>query len=466
MKKIFLATAIAFAALSLQSCLHDDEELFPDSAANRLEAAVKADRELLESAENGWEMHYYTGEQYTGGGYTMFMKFKNGKAFVSSDIAPADMVETSSYDIVKDKGPVLTFNTYNMVMHYLAQPFQDDVDGEQGDYEFVITKTTQDSIYVKGKKWGNKFVMTRIPASTSWKETITKMQTVLHSMRFFYLTNGVQDVSTALTFDPTLRRAYLGSDDTSGVPFYLTTEGIELHTPITINGKQVQSLKFEASDKSLSCADAGYTFTPYTPAGFTPLESFVGNWTLGFQTMSNGSLRNSSITMPIQQTQDLIQQTSFTTAVAYVTYGQLLLRFIFSYSPIAGTLTLPTQYVLAADDGSGQYAELSDYVPGCAALMMLGVNSSGLLNGTDSHIYYPTMTTVYDSATKKYSLVDANGQADGLAFICVDSSGSPMYQLSDGSFTTDTDKVEADEGASLASFMFWFNVHDFTPATE
>ena len=160
MKKIFLATAIAFAALSLQSCLHDDEELFPDSAANRLEAAVKADRELLESAENGWEMHYYTGEQYTGGGYTMFMKFKNGKAFVSSDIAPADMVETSSYDIVKDKGPVLTFNTYNMVMHYLAQPFQDDVDGEQGDYEFVITKTTQDSIYVKGKKWGNKFVMT------------------------------------------------------------------------------------------------------------------------------------------------------------------------------------------------------------------------------------------------------------------------------------------------------------------
>ena len=292
------------------------------------------------------------------------------------------------------------------------------------------------------------------------------MQTVLHSMRFFYLTNGVQDVSTALTFDPTLRRAYLGSDDTSGVPFYLTTEGIELHTPITINGKEVQSLKFEASDKSLSCADAGYTFTPYTPAGFTPLENFVGNWTLGFQTMSNGSLRNSSVTMPIQQTQDLIQQTSFTTAVAYVTYGQLLLRFRFSYSPIAGTLTLPTQYVLAADDGSGQYAQLSDYVPGCAALMMLGVNSSGLLNGTDSHIYYPTMTTVYDSATKKYSLVDANGQADGLAFICVDSSGSPMYQLSDGSFTTDTDKVEADEGASLASFMFWFNVHDFTPATE
>ena len=82
----------------------------------------------------------------------MFMKFKSGKAYVSSDIAPGSMVTSSSYDVISDRGPVITFNTYNMIMHYLASPSMSNVEGEQGDYEFVITKTTQDSIYVKGKK--------------------------------------------------------------------------------------------------------------------------------------------------------------------------------------------------------------------------------------------------------------------------------------------------------------------------
>ena len=80
MKKILLGSAVALATLSLQSCLTDDKELFDESAANRIEAVVAADKQLLESATNGWQLHYYTGKQYTGGGYTMFVKFKDGKA--------------------------------------------------------------------------------------------------------------------------------------------------------------------------------------------------------------------------------------------------------------------------------------------------------------------------------------------------------------------------------------------------
>ena len=77
MKKIILGAALAFVSMSLTSCLHDNEDLFDKPAAERMEEAVKADKELLESASNGWQMHFYTGEQYTGGGYTMFMKFKS-----------------------------------------------------------------------------------------------------------------------------------------------------------------------------------------------------------------------------------------------------------------------------------------------------------------------------------------------------------------------------------------------------
>lgn len=204
MKKIILGAALAFVSMSLTSCLHDNEDLFDKPAAERMEEAVKADKELLESASNGWQMQFYTGEQYSGGGYTMFMKFKSGKAYVSSDIAPAEMVTSSSYDVVTDHGPVLTFNTHNLIMHYLAQPSQGNVEGEQGDYEFIIMKTTQDSIYVKGKKWGNKFVMTRVPEDESWKESISKMQNVTNNMNFAYLPENAVNTDDAVLFDPDL----------------------------------------------------------------------------------------------------------------------------------------------------------------------------------------------------------------------------------------------------------------------
>ena len=175
MKKIINSILIGAAVLGLSSCsLHDDTELFGEPAAERLEKAVAADKALLESASNGWELHLWTGKEYSAGGYTYFMKFANDKVTVSSDIAPATMKTTSSYDVISDQGPVLTVNTFNEIFHYLAQPSMDDDDGEQQDYEFVIMRTTNDSIYLRGKKWGNHMVMTRVAESTSWEDEITR----------------------------------------------------------------------------------------------------------------------------------------------------------------------------------------------------------------------------------------------------------------------------------------------------
>ena len=48
-------------------------------------------------------------------------------------------IMTSQYDIISDMGPVLTFNTYNAILHYFTEPKgSSDVDGMAGDYEFVF----------------------------------------------------------------------------------------------------------------------------------------------------------------------------------------------------------------------------------------------------------------------------------------------------------------------------------------
>ena len=284
MKKIINSILIGAAILGLSSCsLHDDTELFGEPAAERLEKAVAADKTLLESAANGWELHMWTGKDYSGGGYTYFMKFANDKVTVSSDIAPANMKTTSSYDVISDQGPVLTVNTYNEVFHYLAEPSMDDDDGEQQDYEFVIMRTTNDSIYLRGKKWGNHMVMTRVAESASWEDEINKIQQMDEGlMRTFSLVEG----------NDTLGGVSLGDDriltytDKSGykkIPYYVSTKGITLAKPLEVNGKALQELNYDADDMSLNPDGAtaqGLKLSVKLPKNYMKYSEFAGDYNM------------------------------------------------------------------------------------------------------------------------------------------------------------------------------------------
>ncbi len=284
MKNIINSILIGTAVLGLSACsLHDDTELFGDPAAERLEKNVAADKTLLESAANGWELHMWTGKDYSGGGYTYFMKFANDKVTVSSDIAPANMKTTSSYDVISDQGPVLTVNTYNEVFHYLAEPSMDDDDGEQQDYEFVIMRTTNDSIYLRGKKWGNHMVMTRVAESTSWEDEINKIQQMDEGlMRTFSLVEG----------NDTLGGVSLGDDriltytDKSGykkIPYYVSTKGITLAKPLEVNGKALQELDYDADDMSLNPDGAtaqGLKLSVKLPKNYMKYSEFAGDYNM------------------------------------------------------------------------------------------------------------------------------------------------------------------------------------------
>lgn len=284
MKNIINSILIGTAVLGLSACsLHDDTELFGEPAAERLEKNVAADKTLLESAANGWELHLWTGKDYSGGGYTYFMKFANDKVTVSSDIAPANMKTTSSYDVISDQGPVLTVNTYNEVFHYLAEPSMDDDDGEQQDYEFVIMRTTNDSIYLRGKKWGNHMVMTRVAESTSWEDEINKIQQMDEGlMRTFSLVEG----------NDTLGGVSLGDDriltytDKSGykkIPYYVSTKGIMLLQPLEVNGKALQELNYDADDMSLNPDGAtaqGLKLSVKLPKNYMKYSEFAGDYNM------------------------------------------------------------------------------------------------------------------------------------------------------------------------------------------
>ena len=134
---------LALVCLGLQSCLFQEEDYFDDSSANRATADVKRCSELLEAAPNGWVMEYYVGKDYSLGGITLLCKFDGQRVTMASQIAGADETVNSLYSVKSEQATMLSFDTYNYLVHYFGQPqgsMADDPNGTLGgDYEFVIS---------------------------------------------------------------------------------------------------------------------------------------------------------------------------------------------------------------------------------------------------------------------------------------------------------------------------------------
>ena len=284
MKKILFCMQALVASLLLTACLHDDNEVFDESAAQRIEKAVTADKALLESAPNGWELHLWTEPKYTGGGYTYLMKFKNGKVTVSADIAPAEMQTTSSYDVIQDAGPVLTINTFNTIFHHLSTPSMQDDDGHGQDFEFIIQRTTNDSIYLEGRKFGNKMVMTRIKPELNWKNHLEAIQQTESDMLMTYIyVVGTDTTFVNLSEERSLTTKAGQSRDSA--PYYYTATGITLRAPVMVGGKQVQHFKYNSNALTLSCTDNGASaivLKAALPKDYMNYADFTGTYDLAY----------------------------------------------------------------------------------------------------------------------------------------------------------------------------------------
>lgn len=234
MRKFLLYIMGVISMLSFQSCLHDDKEVFDESAAERLEHATEETKQILESSTSGWAFQYYLGDEYTSGGCTYLVKFKDGKADVALDLVddPTDITH-SSYDVVKDQGPVLTFNTYNEWMHYFANPKSDGTTSG-GDFEFTVMKISNDTIDLKGRTTGNKMRLIRLPENTDWSTYFNAIYDFEDNMFDSYrvMEDGVEQ--GVVSFN-SRRYSYVASDKSVvRNPYCVTPNGIAV--PVAFAG--------------------------------------------------------------------------------------------------------------------------------------------------------------------------------------------------------------------------------------
>ena len=413
MKKIRIIYAIAFVGFFLQSCsLHDDKDVFDKSAAERIDEAIAYDKQILESASNGWKLVYYTGKEYTGGGYTYLCKFKDGDATVAGDMSDGYKTATSSYDVIADQSTVLTFDTHNELMHKFATPTSSSIDGEQGDYEFVIQRVTNDSIYLKGKKWGNKMVMTRMPKNLSWEEHIDSINKIANDIRYNNKVMNGNDSIGYISIDDYTRRAVLTSgSEKADVPYYVTSKGICLQSPVTINGQQLRELKYDLDTHSFepSNLNSSVKIAGYYPEHYQLINFYEGVWTLdGYQAGSDYKP-----TSTLQQYRVVLTYYDPIYLKGKVTIDGYTYDLYFRYYRDKGVISLVQQY---ADDPSGEYSY--------ANVAPVSFASEGRFNWTGA------LYGQYNDATQQIEFAwDGVGAAaiDSYVFLATTTSGSPVY---------------------------------------
>jgi hypothetical protein len=262
---ILLLSLLLFA---LQACVKDEDKVFDAPAIERVNTAISHCRTTLCGAPNGWVMEYYPETDRSLGGYYFICTFGvDGKVQVVSEINagnnyPAGTPVTSDYDVIADESVVLTFNTYNAVMHYFVDPSFSDIDGYAGDYEFLVREVTPTRIVMTGKKHGNRIVMTSYADTPDTWLTYLKAlndmdwatKTLLYKVR-----TGGQEVPGIEVTNLDLYRALRITDGTGNstlAPYIPTLTGIKLYEPATIAGKTAQHFMFNPVDETLTAVES------------------------------------------------------------------------------------------------------------------------------------------------------------------------------------------------------------------
>lgn len=249
--------------LCLVSCTQDEKDIFGDSSANRMSIALKECNDILVNSANGWVLEYYP-EEHKYGGFHLYLTFsEKGEVTITTEsplLKYPNERTTSEYQLKADMGPVLSFDTYNRVLHQFSDPNPDGL-GFEGDYEFIVLKANKDKVELKGKKNGVKMQMTPLPAGTTWEDYSVWVDKMISRFPGFTMRLDVKGVivdteeSEGIGRYLTFRLPDGVSSSVEGMAYMYTSTGIKFKEPVSIAGRTIQNFEATQDGKSLYCID-------------------------------------------------------------------------------------------------------------------------------------------------------------------------------------------------------------------
>ena len=205
---------VAFATVALAGCSQFQEDnLFEESAALRIEHNAEKLQNILVDAPNGWVLQYYTGRGISVfEGFNLFAKFeRSGKVTLAGDHrflrngnAGKYTEHSSLYELIREDGLVLAFNTWNDVLTPFVDPVAfwaapdilvKDGEGMQGDQNLVVKFMSENQIILRGERYDAEVRL--VKADRDWQTYIAdtkamKERFTSDDIDSYYITAGDQ----------------------------------------------------------------------------------------------------------------------------------------------------------------------------------------------------------------------------------------------------------------------------------
>lgn len=274
-------------AILLQSCLKDQEDIFDTPSSIRMQEVLDNAKKVLTSSEEGWAFDYYPDRNQSYGGYAYTVKFDNEKVTVGAELKPGTF-ESSLYKLTNDNGPILSFDSYNTLMHYFATPSSAEYEGKDGDFEFIIMSVTDNLITLRGKRTGNTMYMRRLTQTPS-----TYINAVFNISDNIIISSasgklGASEISCAIDLGG--RRmdiTYMKGEEAIVVSeCYIPSEtGIRFYNPIELNGAILTELDYNIDTSTFSGKDSAgneITLAGTLSEDYTPFVQFEGKYDFNY----------------------------------------------------------------------------------------------------------------------------------------------------------------------------------------
>lgn len=285
--------AILFAAailLPLTSCLKEQADVFEVPSSQRMQNFLEGVRKTLQEPKNGWALSYYPGS--SSATCYMAVKFEAQQVAVIGESAPAETVR-SSYKLTTDDGAVLSFDTYNSVLHYYATADSEHYQARGGDFEFDIVKADSERIVLRGKRSRNFCYLDPLPDDKGAAEFLEEMVAAKDALSIVAFEGEITGGLVEGFLDGTSNTLSIGrkgaeSTELVSVRYMIVpggtgaTSAIHINEPFTFQGVTFQDFEYkEDTDDSTkgTFTGSGITFQKVIPEGFVPYDYFIGKWT-------------------------------------------------------------------------------------------------------------------------------------------------------------------------------------------
>lgn len=249
--KFLFLILLGLSTLLLQSCLKDQSDIFDKSSSLRMQETLDKAKETLLSSPNGWAFDYYPDRNLSYGGFAYTVVFDEDKATVECELA--DESESSYYRLTNDDGPVLSFDTYNSLMHLFATPSAGAYEADDGDFEFVIMDIQPDLITLRGKRCGNTMYLRKldVPAH-DYLQQVMNVSKKMNAKAYGLDING-----KSYKVSRSLQVLTVASEegDMYDLPFIVTPQGFKLYEPVEIDGKTIEGFSFSEEGRWTEFSD-------------------------------------------------------------------------------------------------------------------------------------------------------------------------------------------------------------------